>query len=248
MFLSLFLLLLAFFILLNALSTFEETKSRKVIQSVASTFQAQLAKKNVREILISTLGPVPQPEEVMAEVERLWITAIPLTTVETLTEGRVMQFEMPVNDLFIGGQLDVRADRKDLIKATALALAARLEGFTSEMQFVMGVDDLRDVKTTLPVIPPKEEEADPEPEQPAGSFDFLNLHDPLETIIREDDSDDRNLSFARAANFARALVGAGAPPSGVSIGLLKGDSRNIRMRFYIHPDDESFNTFDNLSE
>ena len=243
MFLSLFLLLLAFFILLNALSTYEETRSRKVIQSVASTFQTQVARRNVREILISTLGPVPQPEEVMAEVERLWITAIPLTEVTVLSEGRIMQFEMPAHDLFIGGQTDVREDRKDLIKASAQALAARLEGFTAEMQFVMGVEDLRRVKTTRPVLVPKP--AEPEPE---GMLDFLNLNDPLESIIQEDTSDDRNYSFARAANFARVLVDAGAPPAGVSIGLLRGDNRNIRMRFYIHPEEESYTRFLNVIE
>ena len=248
MFLSLFLLLLAFFILLNALSSFEETKSRKVIESVASTFQSQVKHQQYREILISTLGPVPEPEELLEEVERLWITAIPLTEVEVLTEGRIMQFELPVRDLFVGGRTDVRGDRSDLVKASAMALASRMEGFISEMQFVIGVEDLQRVKTTRKVIKTVVEQEVAQEEEEADPFDIFELTDPTTSLVEEDNADDRNLSFARAANFAQAVIEAGAPSSGVSIGLVRGDPRMIRMRFYVHPEGEAFNRFDSVEE
>ena len=248
MFLSLFLLLLAFFILLNALSSFEETKSRKVIESVASTFQTQVEHRQFREILISTLGPVPEPEELLEEVERLWITAIPLTEVEVLSEGRIMQFELPVNDLFVGGRTDVRGDRADLVKASALALAARMEGFIPEMQFVIGVEDLQRVKTTRKIIKTVVEAEEEQLEEDVDPFDIFRLSDPTSSIVEPDNEDDRNLSFARAANFAQAVIDAGAPASGVSIGLVRGDVKQIRVRFYIHPEGEAFNRFQSVTE
>ena len=62
-FLSLFLLLLAFFILLNALSTIEETKTREVLTSVAATFRSVVDSKTQAQILVSDLGPTPEAHE-----------------------------------------------------------------------------------------------------------------------------------------------------------------------------------------
>ena len=145
MFLSLFLLLLAFFILLTAISTREETKSRRVLSSVAATFKTQVIPDNTAQILISTIGPVPEPEEVVDDIERLWVTAIPIAKVEALTRGRTLQLSIPATEIFVGGEATLRADRKDLLRATGYALAARLEGFTAQLRFTIPVDELQQV-------------------------------------------------------------------------------------------------------
>ena len=101
-FLSLFLLLLAFFILLNALATIEETKARKVLTSVATTFRSVVDSKTDAQILISDLGPTPQAYEVLDALQQLWITSAPITKVEKLTRGQIMEMTLPVNELFLG--------------------------------------------------------------------------------------------------------------------------------------------------
>lgn len=234
MFLSLFLLLLAFFILLNTLSTFEETKARKVIDSVSSTFRTKVDFQDDPEVFISALGPVPEPVEVLDEVKRLWVAAIPLAEVEELTEDGVLQMEFAANDIFLGGEADIRADRRPLLQGTAKALSARVDGFVTEMQFLVGVDDLEQVKSALS---PNAETTAP------ATTTVIDLDDPLAQITDDPYEDDRNLSFTRATEFAERLIDAGAPPPGVGIGLLRGEPNHIRMRFYIRPEDRAYNRF-----
>lgn len=138
-FLSLFLLLLAFFILLNALSTIEETKTRKVLTSVATTFRSVVDTETKTQILISDLGPTPDPHEVLGVLERLWVTSAPITRVEKLTRGQVMHLTLPVNELFLGGTASFRADCETLFDCTSLLLGLKSSGVVTEVQVVLGV-------------------------------------------------------------------------------------------------------------
>ena len=138
-FLSLFLLLLAFFILLNSLATIEETKSRKVLTSVAATFRSVVDSNTHEEILISELGPTPEAQDVLEALQQLWVTAVPVIKVETLTPGQVMQVTMPVNELFLGGRAVLRGDREGLFNRTALLLALKSKGAVTEAEVVFGV-------------------------------------------------------------------------------------------------------------
>ena len=140
MFLSLFLLLLAFFILLNSMSTFEHHKSRAVIDSLTSTFRSVDKTKSSSEIFVSNLGSIPQPEDLIAEIERLWVTAMPVTKVTDVTPGRSLQIEFRANHLFIGGEPELRSDRAQLLKNVADMLAIRAPGFVNELEFVVGSD------------------------------------------------------------------------------------------------------------
>ena len=230
MFLSLFLLLLAFFILLTAISTLEETKSRRVLSSVAATFKTQIIPDNTAQILISTIGPVPEPEEIIDDVERLWITAIPIARVEALSRGRTLQLSIPATEIFVGGEATLRKDRKDLLRATGHALAARLEGFTAQLRFTIPVDGLEDVTPSSPSDVTRLERDD------AGAF-ILNPEDTAEETADQtppENEKTRNmLPFARATAFARALVDSGAPPDGIAVGVAERRNTRIRLRFDI---------------
>ena len=139
-FLSLFLLLLAFFILLNALATIEETKSRRVLTSVAATFRSVADVKTTAQILVADLGKTPEPQELLDAMERLWVTAIPVVDVDQVTPGEIMQMAFPANELFVGGKADMRTDRRQLLEAVARVLAVPAKGSASELQLVLGSD------------------------------------------------------------------------------------------------------------
>lgn len=139
-FLSLFLLLLAFFILLNALSTIEETKTREVLTSVAATFRSVVDSKTEAQILVSDLGPTPEAYEVLSALEQLWVTSVPITRVDRLTGGQIMRLTLPVNELFLGGQSVLRADRDALIDSTALVLGRKPGTTLTEAQIVFEVE------------------------------------------------------------------------------------------------------------
>ncbi len=246
MFLSLFLLLLAFFILLTAISTLEETKSRDVLSSLAATFKSDIIPDNTAEILVSTLGPVPEPEDVIEDLERLWLTAVPITRVDALTRGRTLQLSLPQTEVFVGGQPALRGDRQALLKATAFALAARLEGFSVQLHFTIPTENLEDVEIATAASPSVDGAADGES---AGSaegedaqadavdvIDALALLDPdtSEPLVGEGPSYAPNdLPFLRAARFAAAVVDAGAPPDGLSVGISERRNNRLRLRFEI---------------
>jgi hypothetical protein len=139
LFLGLFLLLLAFFVLLNALATREEIRTRAVINSLILTFQAPELETPAKKVFISALAPVPEPEDLVDEFERLWVSSIPLLKVTRLSQGRTMEVVMPTNELFVGAGADLRADRVTLFVNTAKALAFKSDGFVNELEFVFGV-------------------------------------------------------------------------------------------------------------
>lgn len=230
MFLSLFLLLLAFFILLNTLSTFEEAKARKVIKSVTSTFKTELINETKAQIMISTVGPLPEANKIIENVEKLWVTAVPLVNVASLKDGSVMEMSVPIREIFVAGEIALRADRIDLINETAAVLEKPFDGNILELQLMIGVDSLERLKTTLPKVVGTELDDTVNPEE-------INLEQP--------DEDNRSLAFARTAIAARSLVEAGAPKSQVSVGLMHSDPDVVRMRFFVHPEGSAFNTFVN---
>ena len=61
--LSVFLLLLAFFIILNVISTRTEVKSQAVMNSILSTFRTTEKNDHLAKALVSRLSVTPQPEE-----------------------------------------------------------------------------------------------------------------------------------------------------------------------------------------
>lgn len=234
LFLSLFLLLLAFFILLNSLATLVETRSRAVLSSVSATFRTERISDISAEILVSTLGETPEPAEVLAEVERLWITAVPITKVETVTAGDDMILELPAMQVFVGAEPRVRADRLDLINATASALAARLRGFTVIAQITFFVEDMGDDYT-----PPAaaRREAERRVDSP------VDLDDPGADLLPASAMEGLPLAMARADRMARVLTDAGAPPDGLQVGLREGDPRKLRFRFFVRDADAARLTF-----
>ncbi|MEQ8604426.1 MAG: hypothetical protein RIB45_14010 [Marivibrio sp.] len=236
LFLSLFLLLLAFFILLNSLATFTETRSRAVLSSVAATFQTEDISEISAEILVSTLGATPEPAEVIEEVERLWITAVPVTKVDVVSPGDDMIMEAPVTQIFVGAEARVRGDRSDLIDATAGALAARIEGAVVITSIIFFVEDLTDDFT-----PPA---AAREAEGPEDGL--VDLDDPAASILPASAMDGMPLAMARADAIARALVDAGAPPDGLQVGLREGDPRKLQIRFFVRQAESARLSFSDL--
>ena len=243
MFLSLFLLLLAFFILLTAISSLEETKSRDVLTSLAATFKNDIIPENTAQILVSTLGPVPEPEDVIEDVERLWLTAVPIARVDALTRGRTLQLSMPATEIFVGAEPFVRSDRKELFRATAYALAARLEGFSVQLSFTIPIENLSELKLPDPAAEPAAD-APPEP-APAP----VAIVDPDTVDLTQQAGGPlppERLPFLRAARFATTLVDAGAPPDGVTVGISERRTNRVRLRFEILDEEQAQMTFSDL--
>jgi len=144
LFLSLFLLLLAFFILLNAVSVRDDVKTRAVMNSLILTFQPPKNVETSKVTFVSALGETPTAEELMNSMQQNWEGAAPLTKVRRLSSGRVMLVTAPLHEYFVGREMVFRGDRRDLIDQVATTLAAKGDGLVNELQFVLDPEGVKD--------------------------------------------------------------------------------------------------------
>jgi len=138
LFLALYLLLLAFFILLNTISTFEEVKTREVQESLSSAFAAILPPTTSLQTVTSIEGPVVAAEDMQEKLGQLFETAIKVVRVEVIQPGKLMEIIMHVDQLFDPNSILIRERQASFMKQLASVLADD-EGYASyEMEMVMG--------------------------------------------------------------------------------------------------------------
>ncbi len=138
LFLALYLLLLAFFILLNTISTFEEVKTREVQESLSSAFAAILPPTTSLQTVTSIEGPTVSAQETQDKLGHLFETAIKVVRVEVIQPGKLMEVIMHVDQLFDTNSILIRERQADFMRQLAEVLADE-EGYASyEMEMVMG--------------------------------------------------------------------------------------------------------------
>ena len=138
LFLALYLLLLAFFILLNTISTFEEVKTREVQESLSSAFAAILPPTTSLQTVTSIEGPTVSAQETQDKLGHLFETAIKVVRVEVIQPGKLMEVSMHVDQLFDTNSILIRERQADFMRQLAEVLADE-EGYASyEMEMVMG--------------------------------------------------------------------------------------------------------------
>ncbi|WP_235285099.1 hypothetical protein [Thalassospira sp. HJ] len=138
LFLALYLLLLAFFILLNTISTFEEVKTREVQESLSSAFAAILPPTTSLQTVTSIEGPTVSAQETQDKLGHLFETAIKVVRVEVIQPGKLMEVIMHVDQLFDNNSILIRERQADFMRQLAEVLADE-DGYASyEMEMVMG--------------------------------------------------------------------------------------------------------------
>ena len=138
--LSLFIILLSLFILLNAISTRTEVKSRAVMDSLLSIFRTTGQSARSAETPLSRLGATPEPEELVDEMRRLWVSEVPVAEIEVFTDGQTMRLRLPANMIFPGGRALLRKDRRRLLADVAQVLAVEVPDFNNELELLVGTD------------------------------------------------------------------------------------------------------------
>ncbi len=136
-FLSLYLLVLAFFVLLITISTPEDVKSKAVKDSLTSTFAPLLPPRTKLEVFTSKEGEVLAKPEFLETTSKLFATALGVEKVETLQPGRLMRVVLSADSLFEPGTSNIRQSRYTLIDRLIAALSGGPPGFHFEMEFVI---------------------------------------------------------------------------------------------------------------
>lgn len=138
LFLALYLLLLAFFILLNTISTFEEVKTREVQESLSSAFAAILPPTTSLQTVTSIEGPVVSAEDTQDKLGSLFQTAIKVVRVQVIQPGTLMEVIMHVDQLFEPNSILIRDRQGEFMDQLAEVLADDSGYASYEMEMVMG--------------------------------------------------------------------------------------------------------------
>ncbi len=138
LFLGLFLLVLAFFIILVSISTVEETKSREVMDSLTSTFADLAAPVTDPTDFASKQGEVLSPDAFQQRITGVFSTAIAVDHVEVVQPGRIMRVNFQAHELFVPEKSDIRSNRTELVDRIMGSLSANPPGYRFEMAFLIG--------------------------------------------------------------------------------------------------------------
>jgi hypothetical protein len=137
LFLSLFLLVLAFFILLVSISSTEEVKSKALLDSLSSTFSSVLPPRMDLTTFNATTGDFLAADEFQRQVTGLFSTVIGVEKVDAIQPGRLMRVELDGDSLFELDQDVIREAQYDFMDRLVAALSANPPGLRFEMELVV---------------------------------------------------------------------------------------------------------------
>ena len=127
-FLSLYLLVLAFFILLVTISTVDKTKVDAVVDSIKSD-----AEQDKRES-----GPILAGQVFQDKTTELFATALGVQKIEIMQLGKIMRIQMTADALFEPEKATTKKSQQPLMDRVIAALSSRPPGYQFDMEFVIG--------------------------------------------------------------------------------------------------------------
>ena len=127
-FLSLYLLVLAFFILLVTISTVDKKKVDAVVDSIKSD-----AVQDKRES-----GPILAGQVFQDKTTELFATELGVQKIEIMQLGKIMRIQMTADALFEPEKAITKKSQQPLIDRVIGALSSRPPGYQFDMEFVIG--------------------------------------------------------------------------------------------------------------
>ncbi|MEQ9640489.1 MAG: hypothetical protein RIM84_10755 [Alphaproteobacteria bacterium] len=119
---SLYLLLLAFFIMLTALSQRELTRAEAAVGSVTKVFNPDIAKQTLDKSTDSPAGLFRARDAYLSSVRATFADTLPVADFENLADGNLLRAEVPVENLFRPGTTDLFASSQSLLGGLGAAL------------------------------------------------------------------------------------------------------------------------------
>ncbi|MEQ8664744.1 MAG: flagellar motor protein MotB [Rhodospirillales bacterium] len=141
LFLGLFLLILAFFIMLVSISTIEDTKSKQVMDSLSSAFAELMQPTTEPTQFVSKHGDVLEPDAFQAEMTEVFTTAVSVEKVSIVTPGRDMRVDLLARELFETPSLDLRVARLPMIDRVVASLNRNPPGVRFQIVIMAAVKD-----------------------------------------------------------------------------------------------------------
>lgn len=137
LFLSLYLVLLAFFILLVSLSEGVSRDSREILDGLSSRFAGAEVVRPAR--FASDLGDVVTPAEYLDRIGTVYETAIPAAKVSVVSPGRLMVLDLHVDSLFAHDTETLRPAQRRAIAQLVAALSSPPPGMRYAVEASFGI-------------------------------------------------------------------------------------------------------------
>lgn len=135
LFLGLYLILLAFFVLLNTMATPKQDRVKAVMGSLLSTFSTEILNNINPTEFAASVGDSLALKEFHREIRDFFQVAVPLSRVEFYSAGTVMRIRMPADELFEVGSVLLREDQEEMMYRVTRALSRRVTGLRYELEF-----------------------------------------------------------------------------------------------------------------
>lgn len=151
LFLSLYLLLFAFFIVLNSYSSFDTSRRDAVISSVAAAFVSLPggdAGRDERE----AIGSEGQARRFQDDVTSIFATAVPLERIRLVQAGTRYDVDVPTEVFFEGDSVNVRPILPMLDRIVTTVSAAP-PGIRYEVAVIGQISDMTDEPVTAEMTP-----------------------------------------------------------------------------------------------
>lgn len=135
---SVYLILLAFFVVLTSVSVLEPAKSRQVLASVSEAFGAGPGTSPGDIWPGSALEGIDEATELHRRLGELFETSIELAKIEYVDPARLMQIAVPASAIFVEDR--VRPQALPLLDEVARILGARTGTRMHRLEFVAGAE------------------------------------------------------------------------------------------------------------
>ncbi len=139
LFLALYLMLLAFFITLLSLSTFEEDRRTRAVESVNAAFN-RFETTSLGRFTGDAGIAVQEARALYDDLQGVFEAAIPAVKISHRSQGRVMEVDLPVEALFVPGEGRLRENQLRLLDRIVAGLSSAPRGYRYVMEFVTGSD------------------------------------------------------------------------------------------------------------
>jgi flagellar motor protein MotB len=137
--LSLYLLLLAFFVVLNSIARVDEARSKAVSGSLNSTFASRGTLADESKLLTSSLGNVIADAALLSNIGKLVRTELALAKVSIIRPGRVLEISVPSASIFVSGRAAIDPLRRPLIDRVAGTLTSPPSGVRYDVEILNGI-------------------------------------------------------------------------------------------------------------
>lgn len=135
--LSLYLLLLAFFVLLFNASQYDRGKAAAVTESLSSTFRMHGQPADNEIVRSSDQGDIPGAELVLDSFSDLIRTELKVAKVENLQKGKLLRVTLDPEDLFETSSPGIRSDKDEFVNKLAALLGKSPPGMRHKVQVYM---------------------------------------------------------------------------------------------------------------